>query len=482
MCAGDAPCAARTRGPLRPGCRSVRSEAAEPRSSSRAHSALRRPPFGGSEGRRCRDIPPARQRSAVSGACTVTPAGMAPGRADQHSVRAHNLALVMRHLATLGPRSRARIATETGLNKSTVSSLVAELIERGLVRESGRIHAGAVGRPARSVQVAGDTIVGLGLEIGEGHLAACAVDLGGAIRFRSSTPIDNRAEGPERALEALASLAKEALTTSAAEGLTTVGAIVGVPGLVDRQRRLLHLAPNLGWAEVDFAGELAAPLADLGVSLSVENDANLAALAEMRVGVCRGIGDFVYLYGEAGGGGGAGVGSGGARFPGQGGLGGGGGPLPLSRRGPVCRCGNRGCVETTTGLVALLELAGIAGFDYRDGSAQAELVRRAESADNPTEAALGEVARTLALAVVALANVLNPSAIVLGGYFASVGPWLAPRLQRDLDRHALAARWSRCEVLVSELGPGAALRGGAALALQEVLANPVSIGEWSGDY
>jgi predicted NBD/HSP70 family sugar kinase len=406
---------------------------------------------------------------------------MATGRADQHSVREHNLSLVMRHLSTLGPRSRARIATETGLNKSTVSSLIAELIERGLVRESGRIHAGAVGRPARSVQIAGDTLVGLGLEIGEGHLAACAVDLGGAIRFRSSTPLDNRTKGPHRALEALAEVAKEALGASVAQGLTTVGVIVAVPGLVDRQRRLLHLAPNLGWAEVDIAGELAGTLGELGVSLNVENDANLAALAEMRDGVCRGRTDFVYLYGEAGAGVGAGIVSGGELFRGQGGLGGEVGHMPLNRRGPVCRCGNRGCVEVSTGLVALLELAGIVGFDYRDGSAQAELVRRAEAGDRDTEAALGEVARTLALAVVALANVLNPSAIVLGGYFASVGRWLAPRLQREVDQHALAARWSRCEVLVSELGPEAALRGGAALALQEVLAHPVSIGEWSGE-
>ena len=86
-----------------------------------------------------------------------------------------------------------------------------------------------------------------------------------------------------------------------------------------------------------------------------------------------------------------------------------------------------------------------------------------------------EVGRTLAMAVTSLANVLNPRAVVLGGYFAHVAEWLVPRIEHELAAHALAARWSPCDVLVSTLGEEAAVHGAASLALQDVLANPARI-------
>jgi predicted NBD/HSP70 family sugar kinase len=89
--------------------------------------------------------------------------------------------------------------------------------------------------------------------------------------------------------------------------------------------------------------------------------------------------------------------------------------------------------------------------------------------------ALAEVGRALATGLTSLANVLSPEAIVLGGYFATFAEWLVPRIERELHDHVLGARWSRCAMLVSELGDQAALRGAAALALHEVLADPASV-------
>ena len=102
------------------------------------------------------------------------------GPVDQSSVRRHNLGLVLRHVADHGPRSRARIAAETGLNKTTVSSLAAELIERGLLREAGLESPGAVGRPGLKLELSGDSVAALGLEINVDYLAVCATDLAGA--------------------------------------------------------------------------------------------------------------------------------------------------------------------------------------------------------------------------------------------------------------------------------------------------------------
>src|SRR5918994_2205063 len=117
--------------------------------------------------------------------------------ADPHDVRRHNLSLVLREVAERGPRSRATLALETGLNKSTVSSLVAELTELGLVRESGQERPGAVGRPAQNVELDPGGPFVLGLEVGVDYLAMWAADLGGLVLHRSFVASDNR-DRPER--------------------------------------------------------------------------------------------------------------------------------------------------------------------------------------------------------------------------------------------------------------------------------------------
>src|SRR5436190_17685431 len=112
--------------------------------------------------------------------------------ANQRAVRRHNLGVVLRHLSEHGPRSRATIALETGLNKSTVSSLVTELIELGVLSERGAERRGVVGRPGLVVELAGDGAVGLGLEVGVDYLAVHARDLTGVVRHRHQDARDNR--------------------------------------------------------------------------------------------------------------------------------------------------------------------------------------------------------------------------------------------------------------------------------------------------
>jgi IclR helix-turn-helix domain len=101
------------------------------------------------------------------------------GPVDQSTVRLHNLGVVLRHVADHGPRSRARIAAETGLNKTTVSSLTSELIERGLLRDAGSDGPRGVGRPGLELELSGESVAALGLEINVDYLAACATDFAG---------------------------------------------------------------------------------------------------------------------------------------------------------------------------------------------------------------------------------------------------------------------------------------------------------------
>ena len=132
-------------------------------------------------------------------------------RADQRAVRKSNLSLVARRIAERRAVSRAQLAKLTGLNKTTVSSLVAELIERGVVAESGLADDGRVGRPAQIIELDDRRIAALGLEINVDYLAVCVCDLRGALRYRAAVGHDNRGSSPALVFEALAELAADAL-------------------------------------------------------------------------------------------------------------------------------------------------------------------------------------------------------------------------------------------------------------------------------
>ena len=169
---------------------------------------------------------------------------------SQRAVRRHNLSIVLRQVVERGPRSRATIAQDTGLNKSTVSSLVSELMEFGLLVERGAEHRGTAGRPGLVVDVARDGVIALGLEVNVDYLGVQATDLAGGSRYKAMEAVDNRGRGVGEVFEALGALTQGALNEVQAQGLRPIGATVALPGLVDIQRGALLVAPNLHWIDV----------------------------------------------------------------------------------------------------------------------------------------------------------------------------------------------------------------------------------------
>jgi predicted NBD/HSP70 family sugar kinase len=399
-----------------------------------------------------------------------------PGLANQRAVRRHNLGVVLRHVSEHGPRSRATIALETGLNKTTVSSLVTELIGLDLLVERGLEQRGTVGRPGQVVELSGGGVVALGLEINVDYLAVRALDLTGADRHRGLDVRDNRRMKVPEVLGRLAGLASAALDAVEAEGLRPVGATVALPGLVDASRGTLLVAPNLGWNDVPVVAELHERLARPTFPLAADNEANLAALAELWEGTARGLSDVLYLSGEIGVG--AGIIVRGELFRGAQGFGGEFGHMTLDPAGKPCACGSRGCLETLAGLEALLETAGLdpaaASTTTGSGRPVSDLAARARMGDERALEALSEAGRWLGIGIASAANLLNFQAVVLGGFFAQLATWLAAPIARELETHVLASEWAVPRLLPSTLGPEAAVRGAAALSLRRVLADPAS--------
>jgi len=387
--------------------------------------------------------------------------------ADQTTVRRANLSVVLRHVASAGPRSRAQVAAETGLTRGTVSSLVTELIALDLLRETGEATAPrGIGRPGVALELA-DVVVGIGLEVNVDYLAVSVEDMTGAVRYERRAHRDNRGGAPGPVLDRLALAARAALDAAAREGLRPVGVSVAVPGLVEEASGTVVLAPNLGWSELPVAAELEARL---GLPVHVENESNLAALAEHWTGAAVGIDDFVCVFGEVGVGGG--VVLGGRLFRGSHGFGGEFGHVSVDPAGRPCACGSRGCVETLVGEEAIARAAGITPATSRGRSLTDELIRRAEDGSPSTLAALADAGRWLGVALASTFNLFDVRAVVLGGCFGPLSPWLVDDVRRTLRERSLAARSGTFEVLPSAFGDGAAVRGAAALALHRLLDQP----------
>jgi predicted NBD/HSP70 family sugar kinase len=394
------------------------------------------------------------------------------GVADSRAIRRYNLGLVLRQIAESGPRSRATLALETGLNKSTVSSLVGELIATGLLREAPYEDPapGAVGRPPQSVELHPEGPFVLGLEINVDYLAVWATDLAGVVHHRAFVANDNRAGKPEEIVGQLARLAMQALVQPFAERRIPLSATVAVPGLVDADGALA-VAPNLGWTDVPVASLLNEALEEPPFDIRVENEANLGAVAELVEGAGRGLRDFVYVSGEIGIG--AGVVLRGELLRGASGFAGEFGHLTIDPFGPPCGCGGRGCLERLAGQDALLRLAGwdarmrVAGS--RPEWPGAMLAESAREEHAKTLEALSQVGHTLGIAIASLANLLDPEAVLLGGYFAPLAEWLREPIERELETRALAGRRSRCRLLAAELGGEAAVRGAVALSRRAAL-------------
>ncbi|QKW14472.1 ROK family transcriptional regulator [Verrucosispora sp. NA02020] len=387
-----------------------------------------------------------------------------PQPTDLGDVRVANRAVVLRHVRLHAPCSRADIAARTGLNKATVSSLVTELIDQRLVRETG-LTENRVGRPATMLVLDGEPYAALGLQLGADELVAVAIDLGGnrLLTWRRAFAADT--VSPAETLRALTALARRAIGRVTAQGRTMLGLTLGVPGLVD-PAGAVPLSDALGWRDVPVAADLRAALREPAFTVTVDSVANLAALAEQRHGAYAGTADLVHLSGGITVG--AGIIAAGRLLRGGRGFAGGIGHLPVDPAGPPCDCGGRGCLTALVGLPAVVRrLLPDAEADGPVTDYLPELTRIVALArqDDPTVCSgLAETGRHLGRGVAVLADLLNPEAVVLGDHFATLAPWLLPAARSELAARAHAPGAGGVRLDASTLDTAAAL-GGATAAL-----------------
>ncbi|WP_240721358.1 ROK family transcriptional regulator [Pseudarthrobacter sp. NamE5] len=382
-------------------------------------------------------------------------------------VRRSNLSLVLGRIAEAPAGvhlSRAQVASATGLTKASVSSLVLDLLEAGLVREVGLSQQGR-GRPSVGLELHPARSV-MGMEINVDYISAGVTDLAGNLLVRETQERDNRSGGHVPVLAALAGLAAKVRAAAGDGGVQVLGGGLAVPGLVDPAAARVLTAPNLGWTNVDL--DLGALLPDVPLGVELFNEANAAALAELRHRP-DGASDFVFVSGEVGVGGGLVVGS--ELFTGPGGHAGEVGHIVVDPEGVRCSCGGTGCLETLSGQDAILAAAGIAAESRTRTESIEALVRALNDGQPRALSAVERAGRYLGVALASTARVMNIGSVVLGGHFAVLDPWLRVPLLNSLERYA-PGRFAPEQVGLSAVGQAGALLGAAGSVVRSLVDAP----------
>lgn len=397
-------------------------------------------------------------------------------RINQDDLRNHNLSVVIDTLLrTTEPLSRAELAKRTGLTKATMSLLVSMLVDDGVVREGEPSMQSSYGRPSTPLLIAGGRYCGIGLQVNTDGYGVIVLDLDGTVISERWVDTDMSAPDADEVFAELDALAMEQEALLAERGCTVAGAGLALPGLVTGDMRLL-MARNLGWEQLDLTRFDVMRRLDV----TAGNEANMAALAQIPGYAMRRDGDgivgpsesFIYLSTDVGIGG-AVVRNGHVEI-GNHGFGGELGHTSVELRGPVCRCGRRGCLETYAGRRAMVESAGIAS-----GSAAArresvdELIDRWCAGDVRVAAVVNKAIEAMVSSIASAINVCDIETVVLGGVWSQFGSEIAVQMQSALQRQVLGYPEVRAKVLMADVTSRPALVGAAAMGLRHFVDDPM---------
>lgn len=378
----------------------------------------------------------------------------------QDDVRRHNRSALLRRLHVDGPCTRAALASELGLNRSTIKTLVDDLASEGIVEERVPTLRSGAGRPSLLVLPQPLATAVLAVDVRVEQVSMALVGVGGEMLGRCSWSLREESRGPR---DVCAKIVESAGVLRGEISIDVVAVGVSVPGVVRSSDGYVHEAPNLHWSDVSLAELLSR---GLGLPVHVGNDADLGALAEHLRGAARDTADVVYVTGDVGVGGGA--------ISGGGSLGSGGGyvgeigHMVVNPSGKTCYCGCRGCWETEVGERALAVALGMPEESSR-GVIVAELARLADD-PNQLLATLSEFAEWLAVGLCTIANLLCPRLVVLGNLYTALPEPLVGHVEQAVRRRSLVSRaLGGIEIVTSALGPDVTLLGAAELAFEPVL-------------
>ena len=334
---------------------------------------------------------------------------------------------VLALLARQGPLGRAEIAERLELSPATVTTITRKLLADGWVAEGGPRPPQA-GRPSIPVALVPGAAHAIGVQVAREHVAVVLARLDGSIVHAGTRKFDPEVPGAPGLLE---DIIGAEIARAAARRLPLLGVGVVVPGVVDPETGTLRMSVRLGWTGMPLAERLRAKL---GLPVFVDNDISAVTAAERLYGRGADRSDFLLL--AIGQGIGLGMVLDGAPYRGAAGAAGELGHVPVLRDGPVCSCGNRGCLETQVSIEALLSRARDGGVISPEGDLGA-LRAAADRGEGGALSLLGEAGSLLGTVLAGSVNLLGPQALVVIGELTLLWPHLAAAFRESLDAHLI---------------------------------------------
>lgn len=382
-----------------------------------------------------------------------SPGGANPG--SQSALRELNERRVLAMLRSHGTLTQAALARATGLSTATISNIVKSLVSANRVEASPTTSSG---RRATGVSLLDAADVAVGIDFGRSHVRVVLARSGFRLLGEAHTalPVGHRAE---ESISIAAAMLQKLGADLGIEHAQLLGAGIGIPGPIDhRSMTVIRGAILPEWVGIDIESQLHEAL-DLPVF--IDNDSNLGALAQITWGEHHLCANLCFLKI------GSGIGSGlilnGALHYGSIGVTGEIGHSTIFDQGLICRCGNRGCLETVASTGIIIEL-----LSRAEGVPVTieHIIERAHQGDSATLRIIGDVGAAVGHALANVANLLCPDVIVIGGPLAPLGEILLEPIRRGLLRHAIPVIGENTAVAMALLGDQAEALGAAALVLR----------------
>jgi len=365
--------------------------------------------------------------------------------------------------------SRAELSKLTGLSPTATGTVVSALIEKGYVFESGEGQSKGGRRPLL-LELKPRSFYSIGLDVDVNYINIVVVDITGEVVYEKSVPPEQDAEF-ESTVKCMKGLVSEAINSCGIDSGKLLGIGISIPGLIDSDSHKIVLAPNLGWSDVDIKSPI---VEAFNVPIYLENEAMASAICENWVGLCQEVNNFVCINIKSGIG--AGIFAGGKPYRGCGGSAGEIGHILVDEDGPLCGCGNYGCLETLASTSRIVERAkkfvrqGIVSrlnsFKDLNEITIDSIVDAARAGDEAAMNILNESARYLGIAISNIVNMLNPSKIVIGKEFVKYADLVIDSIKSIVNCKALKSPASKVEIVSSQIGEHASTLGAAIIPLK----------------
>lgn len=401
--------------------------------------------------------------------------------ADQLLVKQINKMLVLNTIYQEKTISRADVAKITGLNKSTVSALVEELLFEGLILEMGTGQSQG-GRKPINLSINREIGSVIGIDLGVNYILSILTNFAGQIIWEKRISIKNIIDSPQQKISDLFDLIKETIGHAPTSRNGIIGIGIGVPGIVDYHHGCVLSAPNLLWENVklkDIVEE------EFHIPTLIDNEANAGAIGEKWFGLGKKASELVYV--SAGTGIGAGIVINNELYRGSRGLAGEIGHMTVDVHGSKCSCGNVGCWEEYASERALIRYFKENAAHYPDSMLLAkdnaeyienlnifQLVDAAKKGDSLAIAGFKNIGYYLGVGVANLINAFNPECVVIGNVLPLAGDILMDELRKEVARRCFSSKYANVKITSSELYMNACALGAVALVISRIYASPVS--------